>query len=102
MAQGNLGTNQQTGQQTGAGLAGSKGGTGTPDVTYNLISVIYHALQGAQTDQQYLQDAQQSGNQEVQQFFREVVQENERRATRGRELLARVLQQGQGNSRMSQ
>ena len=102
MAQGTQGSNQQTGQQTGAGVTGSKGGTGTPDVTYNLISVIYHALQGAQTDQQYVQDAQQAGNQELLQFFRDVVQENERRATRGRELLARVLQQGQGNSRMSQ
>lgn len=27
--------------------------TGTRDVTYDLISVIYHALQGAETYQMY-------------------------------------------------
>ena len=39
--------------------------TGTRDVTYNLISVVYHALQGAETYQIYEQDAKQSGDREA-------------------------------------
>ena len=84
------------------GRTGGQGQTGTPDVTYNLISIIYHALQGAETYEQYIQDAEQRGNRDLAQFFREVQQEDERRATRGRELLSRSLQQGQGSQRMSQ
>ncbi|MDQ6619390.1 MAG: hypothetical protein M3Z31_06790 [Pseudomonadota bacterium] len=95
-------TQSNVGMGAGSGAGSSTTQTGTPDVTYDLISVIYHALQGAETYGKYIQDAQQGGNQEVAQFLREVQQENERRATRGRELLARCLQQGQGNQRMSQ
>jgi hypothetical protein len=100
MAQGNMATG------TGAGTAGrmsAGGSTGTPDVTYDLVSVMYHALQGAETYDQYIQDAEQTGDAEVAQFFREIKQEDERRATRGRELLSRCLSQGkQGGQRMSQ
>jgi hypothetical protein len=99
MAQANIGTTGGTGTTT---RAGGQGGAGTPDVTYNLISILYHALQGAETYEQYINDAQQSGNQDLAQFFREVQQEDARRAQRGRELLTRCLQQGQGNQRMSQ
>ena len=98
MAQTNIGAGSGTGV---SGRTSGQAQTGTPDVTYDLISVLYHALQGAQTYEQYIQDAQQSGNQELVQFFRDVQQEDERRAQRGRELLTRV-QQGQGNQRMSQ
>ncbi|HZQ61197.1 MAG TPA: hypothetical protein VFC24_07605 [Casimicrobiaceae bacterium] len=98
MAQAHTGTGTQSGT---AGRTGGQGQTGTPDVTYNLISILYHALQGAETYEQYIQDAQQGGDQELAQFFRDVQQEDERRATRGRQLLARCLQGG-GNQRMSQ
>ena len=46
--------------------------TGTRDEQYNVISVLYHALQGADTCGTYLQDAEQAGDQELAQFFREV------------------------------
>ena len=46
--------------------------TGTRDEQYNVISVLYHALQGADTCATYLQDAEQAGDQELAQFFREV------------------------------
>jgi len=45
--------------------------TGERDENYNLISVLYHALQGAETAQQYQQDAQQSGDDQLAQFFEE-------------------------------
>jgi hypothetical protein len=38
--------------------------TGTKDDTYNLVSVLYHALQGAETARHSLQDAEQAGDQE--------------------------------------
>lgn len=43
--------------------------TGERDENYNLISVLYHALQAAETAQQYQQDAQKSGDQELAEFF---------------------------------
>lgn len=45
--------------------------TGERDENYNLISVLYHALQGADTIRQYQQDAEQSGDDELVQFFEE-------------------------------
>lgn len=76
----------------------SKGNTGTPDITYNLVSTIYHALQGAETEERYISDAERSGDQETLQFFRELKQENARRADRAKQLLARHLGQEQGGS----
>ena len=73
--------------------SGNSGNTGTADVTYNLVSILYHALQGAETYDQYIQDAQQQGDQDLAGFFREVQQENRRRADRAKELLGRRLGQ---------
>jgi hypothetical protein len=53
-------------------MAASERMTGTRDEHYNVISVLYHALQGADTCATYLQDAEQAGDQELAQFFREV------------------------------
>jgi hypothetical protein len=49
----------------------SQGDTGTRDITYDLISTSYHLLQGAETVALYIADAEQEGNQELAQFFRE-------------------------------
>jgi hypothetical protein len=70
--------------------------TGTKDVHYNLISVLYHTLQGAETCMQYLADAEQAGDQELVQFLREVQQEDQRRANRAKMLLQQRLSQGGG------
>lgn len=45
--------------------------TGERDENYNLVSVLYHALQAAETAQQYTNDAQQSGDSELAEFFEE-------------------------------
>jgi rubrerythrin len=68
--------------------------TGTQDVHYNLISVLYHTLQGAETSMQYMADAEESGDEELARFFREVQDENRRRAERAKGLLAQRLSQG--------
>ena len=73
----------------------SQGNTGTRDITYNLVSTIYHALQGAETEAIYIADAEQEGDQELVQFFREVKEENQRRADRAKQLLARYLSRNQ-------
>jgi rubrerythrin len=69
----------------------SQGNTGTGDVTYNLVSILYHALQAAETHDQYIRDAEEAGDQDLAAFFREVKEENTRRAERAKELLARRL-----------
>lgn len=69
----------------------SQGNTGTGDVTYNLISILYHALQAAETHDQYIRDAEESGDKDLAAFFREVKEEGTRRADRAKELLARRL-----------
>ncbi len=61
--------------------------TGTRNEYYNLVSIMYHALNGAQTYDTYISDAEQSGDNELAQFFRAVQQEDQRRAERAKQLL---------------
>jgi hypothetical protein len=74
----------------------STGDTGTRDITYDLVSVIYHSLQGAETTAMFIADAEQEGNQEISQFFNETKQEYERRAARAKQLLTTHLGKTQG------
>lgn len=61
--------------------------TGTPDPHYNLVSVLYHALQAGQTAGQYVEDAEASGDTELAEFFREVQNSDRERAERAKLLL---------------
>jgi hypothetical protein len=45
--------------------------TGTRDEHYNLISVLYHALSGADTCERYALDAETAGDERLAAFFRE-------------------------------
>jgi hypothetical protein len=74
----------------------STGDTGTRDITYDLVSVIYHSLQGAETTAMFVADAEQEGNQEISQFFNETKQEYERRAERAKQLLTTHLGKSKG------
>ncbi len=74
----------------------SQGNTGTRDIVYNLVSTIYHTLQGAETEAIYIADAEQEGDQELVQFFQEIKQENQRRADHAKRLLARYLAREEG------
>jgi hypothetical protein len=65
-------------------------GTGTSNPTYNLVSVLYHALQGADLYQKYASDA--GSDQDLANFFREVQQQEQQRAQRAKQLLAQWLQ----------
>lgn len=68
--------------------------TGTRDVTYDLISITYHALQGAETYQMYEQDAVSSGDRQAVSFFREAQEQNRQLANRAKEMLGERMGQG--------
>jgi rubrerythrin len=65
--------------------------TKTADVHYNLISVLYHALEGATTYETYVQDAQECNDEELRQFFQEVKEQRTQLAERAKKLLAKRL-----------
>jgi rubrerythrin len=60
-------------------------------VTYDLVSVLYHSLQGAETYEIFVADAEEAGDQELAQFFNDVMEEERRRADRAKALLASRL-----------
>jgi hypothetical protein len=66
--------------------------TGTPDEQYDLVSVLYHALQGGETSQQYIEDAREAGDDELATFFEQVQAEDRNRAQNAKRLLAARLQ----------
>ena len=69
----------------------STSGTGVPDPVYDLTSVLYHALQGAEIYAKYAKDA--GADKELAEFFREAGAQNEQRAQRALQLLARQARQ---------
>jgi hypothetical protein len=81
------------------GMAHHQGKTGISDPTYNLVSVLYHALQGAETYDQYIQDAESEGMNDLAQFFRDVQKEERHRADRAKELLHQHLGRSKGGHR---
>ena len=54
---------------------------------YDLVSLLYHALQEAQSCSAYIRDAEQEGQQELAQFFRTTQHEANRRALHIQHLL---------------
>ena len=76
--------NQEQGQQTG-----------TRNETYNVISVLYHALQGAENCQTYIKDAQDGP---TRQFFEQAMQIQRQLADQGKQILQQVLQNDTGGS----
>jgi hypothetical protein len=64
----------------------------TLDKDYDLISVLYHALQAVETCGKYCQDAQRQGSHEVAAFMQQVQQQNQQISQRAKELLFRQRQ----------
>jgi hypothetical protein len=65
--------------------------TGTKDKNYNLISVLYHAMENAQTFQTYVQDAEQEGDHDLADFFRELLTADQQLIQRGKQLLSQRM-----------
>ena len=70
--------------------------TGTKDENYDLISVLYHCLQGSSGVEQYIQDAQEAGEQELVAFFRDYQEAQRDLAERAKNLLGARLMRTQG------
>lgn len=69
----------------------SQGDTGTRNITYDLVSVIYHSLKGAETTAMFIADAEQEKCDECVQFLRETKEEYQRRADLAKGLLTKHL-----------
>jgi len=70
--------------------------TGFQDKSYDLISILSHALQGAQIAERSIEDAQEAGDHELAAFFREVLDEDRDRAARAKILLRDRIGSGRG------
>ena len=61
------------------------------DEVYGLVSVLYHALQGAETYGKYIEDARRGNDSELVEFFKESQAEENERAALAKKLLASRL-----------
>ena len=68
--------------------------TGTRDETYDVISIVYHALQGAENCEIYAEDAERG---ELRQFFEQAAEQQRQLADQGKQLLAQCLQNERGS-----
>jgi hypothetical protein len=87
-------TGQKSGAPSKAQQRQRSGGsqlTGTKDEHYNLVSVLYHSLKGAQTYAQYIRDAEEAGDSELVEFFEDMQEEERMRSDRAKELLGQRL-----------
>jgi len=66
------------------------GETGFDDVTFDLISVQYHSLKAGHDYGQYVRDAENAGEKEIADFFRQVMAEDSERAHKAHEFLRRL------------
>ena len=63
------------------------GETGFDDVTFDLISVQYHSLKAGHDYGQYVRDAENAGQNEIADFFRQVMDEDSARAAKCHQFL---------------
>ena len=73
----------------------AKGETGFDDVSYDLISVQYHALKAGYDYGQYVQDARNAGLDDVAAFFEQIIKEDSERAARCHRFLVDLASKGQ-------
>ena len=59
----------------------------TEDQVYGLVSVLYHALQGVQACEQYIEDAEKANDDALVTFFEECRDQQNERASRAKALL---------------
>jgi rubrerythrin len=63
------------------------GETGFDDVTYDLVSVQYHALKAGHDYGQYVRDARNAGRDDIADFFEKVMSEDSARARQCHEFI---------------
>lgn len=73
-------------------------GTGTRNETYDVISVLYHALQGAEQCQIYMNDAKEG---EARDFLQHAMQTQRQLADKGKKVLENCLQKSSSDQGQS-
>jgi hypothetical protein len=68
---------------------GQSSETGTRDETYDVISIVYHALQGAENCDIYAEDAEDD---QLRRFFQQAADQQRQLAEQGKQVLAQCLQ----------
>ncbi|HKV84598.1 MAG TPA: hypothetical protein VJN88_08580 [Ktedonobacterales bacterium] len=68
---------------------GGQSSTGMSNQLYDLVSVLYHSLESGATNQKYIQDAQQSGDNDLVQFFQTIQQQDQQRIQQAKTLLSK-------------
>ena len=110
--QGNSGMSQSQSQantsNTGDGGATAPSGVMAPqtqtaggareNLRYDLISTIYHAHKSASSLDQYIQDANQAGDNEAAQFFQSLALQDQQRAQQAQGLLNKLGSSSSGSS----
>jgi hypothetical protein len=66
------------------------GETNFDDVTFDLISVQYHSLKAGHDYGQYVRDAENAGQDEIAEFFKQVMQQDSDRAQQCHKFLAQL------------
>ena len=66
------------------------------DIVYDLVSIQYHALKGAETYDKYLDDATDTDHPAVTEFIRRCKEQDNQRAERCHELLKDLTDGGIG------
>ncbi|SFW85230.1 acyl carrier protein [Amycolatopsis australiensis] len=77
------------------------GETGFDDVTYDLVSVQYHALKAGHDYGQYVRDADNAGRKDIADFFRRVMDEDSARAKQCHEFLKELSGSSQSGPAVS-
>ncbi|GAA1745866.1 MULTISPECIES: hypothetical protein [Kocuria] len=71
------------------------GETGFDDVTYDLVSVQYHALKAGHDYGQYVRDARNAGRDDIADFFEKVMSEDSARAQQCHEFIKELSKSGE-------
>lgn len=79
------------GTQPSPGATMGPQATGMPNEIYDLVSVVYHSLKSGLAYQQYIQDAQQSGDNNLVQFFQNCQQAERQRVQQAQQILQQKL-----------
>lgn len=92
---------QRGGRGQATGGAGRQGQQGVPDLEYDLISLIYHNLQGVEASGRYVSDAVEAGDDACAEVFRQAQQAYLEQADRARQRLREHVggREGQGQGR---
>ena len=65
--------------------------TGASNVEYNLFSEVHSLLKGNNALEQYIEDAREAGNRDVESCFKAIMEQNKENVVKLRELIAKHL-----------